>query len=222
MRRHISIVAYQVLAVLLSGAAALSLPSLITAAEGNLSALRAVIEQDKLLLSGIEIVTAFAFVLFLHGIRIAWRDRRLSRMAGSAGLALAALSGGNGLSRSRKKARAMKQGRGFAREIAIIGSTGRSFHDADGDLYEAVHHCREGKIMLLDPREHGAMARGSGIPDPEITPEVMRQQIVTSIEFIKLLRGYGKKLRLKLYPDMPLFKLRSSGTTLIYSITIPG
>jgi len=106
----------------------------------------------------------------------------------------------------------MKKELGFAREVMIIGSTGyRSFVEPEGDLHEAVLHCREAKIMLLDPLREGAVTRARSIPDPEITPEVIRDQIIRSIDFLKGLRAVQKRVRLKLYPDLPLLKLAIIG-----------
>lgn len=106
----------------------------------------------------------------------------------------------------------MKKKLGFAREIMIIGSTGyRSFVEPEGDLHESVQTCREAKIMLLDPLKHGAIVRARSIPDPEITPEVIREQIIKSIDYLKGLRAAQKNVRLKLYPDMPLLKMAILG-----------
>ena len=106
----------------------------------------------------------------------------------------------------------MKKILGFAREIMIIGSTGyRSFVVPEGDLHEAVQNCREAKIMLLDPLKHGAIARARSIPDPEITPEVIREQIIHSIDFLKSLKAAQKPVRLKFYSDIPLVKMAILG-----------
>ncbi len=114
--------------------------------------------------------------------------------------------------KKQEKLKAMKEQRAAAGEIMIIGSTGvHSFVLPEGDLHEAVRRCREAKIMLLDPREHGAIARAQTMPDPEITPVAIREQVMKSIEFIKGVRGPGKTVRLKLYPDMPLFKMAILG-----------
>jgi hypothetical protein len=94
----------------------------------------------------------------------------------------------------------------------IIGSTGyRSIALPEGELHEAVRNCREAKIMLLDPREHGAIERAQSIPDPEMTAEAIREQIMKSIDFIRELQTLKKTVRLKLYPDMPLLKMAIIG-----------
>ena len=65
--------------------------------------------------------------------------------------------------------------------------------------------------MLLNPLGEGAVARAWSIPDPEITPDVIRDQIIESIGFLRELRAGQKDIRLKLYPEMPLLKLAILG-----------
>ena len=90
----------------------------------------------------------------------------------------------------------------------IIGSTGyNSFLNPKGDLHEAVQNCRDAKIMLLNPFKEGVITRAMSIRNPEITPEVIREQIIKSINFIKGLCTAQKQIRLKLYPDLPFLKL---------------
>ncbi len=106
----------------------------------------------------------------------------------------------------------MKSDLGFAREVMIIGSTGyRSFVEPEGELHEALCNAREAKIMLLDPLKEGVLMRARSIPDPEITLEVMREQLIRSIDYLKGLRKAQKDVTLKLYPDMPLLKLAILG-----------
>jgi hypothetical protein len=75
--------------------------------------------------------------------------------------------------------------------------------------------------VLLDPGE-GARARALSLPTPEITPEHFRKQIRASIDFLKGLRSLQKKVRLKLYPDMPLLKLAILGDFLWVRHYHPG
>jgi len=65
--------------------------------------------------------------------------------------------------------------------------------------------------MLLDPLREGAVSRARSIPDPEVSPESFREQIVKSIDFLKGLKAAQKNIRLKLYQDMPLLKLAIFG-----------
>jgi hypothetical protein len=210
MDKNITHVSYHVAVVLLSAALALSMPFLVSALAGKLLASWAFIGNEKVFLVAIEIVTAVTLILFFNFARRSWKDRRLARMAKIAGLVQATRFRGTFIFKRRVKN--MKKKLGSAREIMIIGSTGyRSFVEQEGDLHEAVQNCRDAKIMLLDPLKYGAIARARSIPDPEITAEVIREQIIKSIDFLKTLRAAQKTVRLKLYPDMPLLKLAILG-----------
>lgn len=207
--KNIRHILYHVVVVLLSSAVALSVPFLVSTMAGSLLTFWSVIENEKIFLAALEIFTAVALIALFNVVKRGWRDRKIARMSDSAGLILATPSRGIFIRRRMKN---MKTELGFAREIMIIGSTGyRSFVEAEGDLHEAVKNCREAKIMLLDPLKEGAIARARSIPDPEITPEVIRDQIIKSIDFLKGLRAAQKTIRLKLYPDMPLLKMAILG-----------
>ena len=210
MFKNMTHISYHVIVVLLSAALALSMPFMVSAMARKLLASWSLVENEQIFLVAIEILTAVVLILFFNFVRRAWEDRRLARVAKSAGLVLATPSRGTFIYKRRVKY--MKKKQGFAREIMIIGSTGyRSFAEPGGDLHEAVQNCREAKIMLLDPLKHGAIARARSIPDPEITPEVIREQIIKSIDFLKSMRAAQKNVRLKLYADMPLLKMAILG-----------
>ncbi len=209
MAKRLAHISYHVIVVLMSAALALSTPYALSAMATGLLRAWAFIENEKLFLIALEILTAVILILFFNHIRRGWDDRRITRMARSAGLVGATMVKGIFAQRRMKK---MKRKLGFARELMIIGSTGfRTFADLDGDLHEALQHCREAKIMLLDPFKEGAITRARAIPDPEVTPEVIREQIIKSIDFLKGLRAAQKEVRLKLYPDQPLLKLAIIG-----------
>jgi hypothetical protein len=209
MAKRLAYISYHVIVVLLSAAMALSIPFALSAMAAGLLRAWAFIENEKILLIALEIVAAVILIFFFNHIRRGWDDRRITRMAKSAGLVRATMVKGMFAQRRMKK---MKKELGFARELMIIGSTGyRTFVDLDGDLHEALQNCREAKIMLLDPFKEGAITRARGIPDPEVTPEMIREQIIKSIDFLKGLRAAQKEVRLKLYPDLPLLKLAIIG-----------
>ncbi len=212
MSKNIATMSYKVFVVLVSAALALSLPFGVSAVAERLPASWALIENEPFFLVAIEIFTAVALIVFFTVLRNARNDRKLARLAKSAGLVPLVTSRGIFPHAYNRKLKRIKDGQAFGRAIMIIGSTGcRSFATPDGDLHAAMHNCREASIMLLDPREHGAIARAQSIPDPEITPEVIRGQIIKSIEFMKGLQAHQKIIRLKLYPDMPLLKLAILG-----------
>jgi len=207
--KHLAHILYHVMVVLLSAALALSLPFLASALAGSLLRFWAYIENEKVFLVALEISTAVALIVFFYMMDRSRENRKLLRMAKRAGMVPAAPAKGIF---TKRRARNMKSELGFAREVMIIGSTGyRSFVEAKGDLHEALLNAREAKIMLLDPLKEGALMRARSIPDPEITPEVMREQIIRSIDYLKGLRRAQKDVTLKLYPDMPLLKLAILG-----------
>ncbi len=209
MAKRLLHISYHVIVVLMSAALALSTPYALSAMAAGLLRAWAFIENEKIFLIALEIVTAVILILFFNHIRRGWDDRRITRMAESAGLVQATMVKGMFVQRRMKK---MKRKLGFARELMIIGSTGyRTFVDPDGDLHEALGNCREAKIMLLDPFKEGAVTRARAIPDPEVTPGMIREQIIKSIDFLKGLRAAQKEVRLKLYPDLPLLKLAIIG-----------
>jgi hypothetical protein len=220
MLKNVGHVLYHFLIVAVSAALALSIPAVVgLLARGYLRSW-SVVESDKVFLVAVEIAIAAALIVFLNDLVKSWRDRRLSKTARAAGLAL--MNPGKGLL-ARWGAARMKREQGRAREVMIIGATGfRTFVDAAGDLHEALSHCREAKIMLLDPRAEGARARAMSLPIPEVTPERFGQQIRASIEFLKRLRSLQKNVRLKLYPDTPLLKLAILGDHLWVRHYHPG
>jgi hypothetical protein len=195
--------------VLLSAALAISVPFLASTLAGSLLRFWAVIENEKVFLVTLEISTAVALIVLFNMMERSWESRKLLRMAKSAGMVPVAPAKGMF---TKRRIRKMKSELGFAREVMIIGSTGyRSFVEREGDLHEALLNSREAKIMLLDPLKEGVLMRSRSIPDPEITPEVMREQIIRSIDYLKGLRQAQKAVTLKLYPDMPLLKLAILG-----------
>jgi hypothetical protein len=209
MANRLAHIAYHVLVVLMSAALALYTPYALSAMAAGLLRAWAFIENEKIFLIALEIVTAIILILFFNSIRRGWENRRITRMAKSVGLVQATMVKGMFAQRRMKK---MKKQLGFARELMIIGSSGyRTFVDPDGDLHEALQNCREAKIMLLNPFKEGAVTRARAIPDPEVTPGMIREQIIKSIDFLKGLRAAQREVRLKLYPDLPLLKLAIIG-----------
>jgi hypothetical protein len=209
MTNNLIHLSYHIIVLLLSAAIALSIPHMFSTLAQNLLAFWAYIENEKLFLVSLEICTAAGLIFFFNYVRQGWEARNLSRVATSAGLVpespFQTFLG-------RKSTARRKATQGVAGDIMIIGSTGyRTFGDPEGELHHAVRTCRNAKIFLLNPLGEGAIARARSIPDPEITPEVIREQIMESINFLKGLKAAQKNIRLKLYPDMPLLKLAILG-----------
>jgi len=220
MAKNLGHVLYHFLIVAVSAALALSIPTAIGFLVRGYLRSWALIENEKAFLVAVEIMIAAALILFIHDLSRGWHDRRLSKAARATGLSH--MNPGKGLF-SRWTAARMKREQGRAREIMLIGATGfRTFVNPAGELHEAVKNCREAKIMLLDPREEGARARAMSLATAEITPERFREQIRSSIDFLKGLRSLQKNVRLKLYPDTPLLKLAILGDFLWMRHYHPG
>lgn len=205
MYKNLAHILYHIVVVVLSAAAALSLPFTVRAIAQNYLVYWSLIENEKIFLIAVEIAVAVFLIILFNYLARSWKDRTFSKMARSAGLV--SVSNARGFL-ERRRIRKLKERQGFARDVMVIGSTGfRTFVDPEGDLHQVLQNCREAKIMLLDPFGEGAISRSKSIPDPDITPESFRDQIIKSIDFLKGLRALQKNVRLKLYQDMPLLKL---------------
>lgn len=207
--KSLSHILYHVAVVVLSAAVALSLPFTARFIARKFLAYWALIENEKMFLISIEIVTAVLLILLVNVIVNVLKNRKLSRMAKEAGLF--ALGHGGGII-DRSRIRKMKEKHGVSRNVMIIGSTGfTTFADPSGDLHQVIQKCRGAKIMLLDPSGEGADSRARSLATPDITVEGFREQIVKSIEFLKGLKEVQKDIRLKLYREVPLLKLAVLG-----------
>ncbi|HUJ18957.1 MAG TPA: hypothetical protein VL197_13315 [Nitrospirota bacterium] len=116
---------------------------------------------------------------------------------------------------ARRRTKKLKEIECSARDIMVMGSTGfHTFVDPQGALHNVLKNCREAKVMLLDPLREGTVVRARSIPHPDVSPELFREQIIRSIDFLKGLKEAGKNVRLKLYPEAPLLKLAVLGDNL--------
>ncbi len=200
---------YHVVLIVLSASIVISLPYTADFIARKFLIFWALIGNEKIFLAAAEISLAVALILLFNFIAHSLKDRRLSRMAREAGLVH--ISSARAFFAKRKN-RSLKENKGLARDIMIIGSTGFStLADEKGDLHEVVKNCREAKIMLLNPLSEGARVRASSILDPEITTEKFREQIAKSVAFLKTLKAAQKNIRLKLYDEVPFLKLAISG-----------
>jgi hypothetical protein len=200
---------YHVALIALSAAIVLSLPYTADFIARRFLLFWAFIGNEKLFLAAAELSLAIALILFFNFVARSWKDRRLSGLARKAGLVHISSAGDFF---AKRKNRQLKENKGLARDIMIIGSTGFStFVDEKGDLHEVVKNCREAKIMLLNPFGEGAIIRAKSILDPDITMERFREQIGKSVAFLKTLKAAQKNIRLKLYDDIPFLKLAISG-----------
>ncbi|MBI5076575.1 MAG: hypothetical protein HZB62_15595 [Nitrospirae bacterium] len=198
-----------VVIIVTSAAIALSFPYLVGSLSHAFMTSWAIIGNEKLFLLIAETVLAVLLILFFNYLGWVWRDRRLARIARTAGLVYASTSRAIF---ARRRNRKLKEDQGIARDVMVIGSTGfRTFADPRGDLHAVIKNCRKAKIMLLNPAGDGAITRVKSILDPEITLEKFREQIKRSIDLLKELKAAQKDIRLKLYQDVPFLKMALSG-----------
>jgi hypothetical protein len=200
---------YHVLLVVLSASIAFSLPALASFIARKLLFYWSFIEDETVFVVGVEIVLAILFMLFFGYLGASWKNRRISKMASSAGM-IDFFPPGKFLAQRRVKK--LKEQHGLNRDVLIISATGfRTFVDPQSDLHRILQNCREAKIMLLNPRGAGARARARSMLDPNITPELFDEQIRKSIDFLKQLKTLQKNITLKLYDEPPYLKLAILG-----------
>ena len=212
-------VIFHVLLVAMSAGIALSLPLIVGLIGKDFWGYWSIIERQNFYLISVEIVTAVLLLLLFNYIARNWRDRKTAKMARAAGLIYSLPAKGMLV---QNKIRKLKRSHGYVRDVMIISSTGfRTFVDPRGELHDVLQHCRGAKIMLLDPRGEGAIARARSILNPSVTPETFNEQLRKSIDFLKELRG-GRNIRLKLYDDTPFLKLAILGDYLWIKHYHPG
>jgi hypothetical protein len=200
---------YHVGVIIVSAAIAATLPFTFAFLARRLLSYWSAIEDEKVFLVSAEITVALILVLVLSHARTNWRNRRLSRIARAAGMIH--LSSGNGVL-SRRVSQRLKEHHAFMRDIMIIGSTGfRTLADPKGDLRTVVETCRTAKIMLLNPESRGAIERIRTISDGAITRESLQSQVEQTIAFLRAVPAASQRIRLKLYPEPPLWKLAILG-----------
>ncbi len=208
MKKNVANILYHVCIVLLSAGMALSLPNTIKYLAQKVLMYWAFLENEEVFLVATEIAAAIILIVSVNIVVRDWRLRRLARFAKDAGLA--------GVARAtdlltRRRLKKMKAEQGFGRSVMVINSTGfQTFTDSEGDLHQVLRNCREAKIMLLNPLMDRVTALKS-LAEPDTTPDIFREQITRSIDFLKSLRALQKNIRLKLYRDAPLLKLAILG-----------
>jgi hypothetical protein len=213
-------IVYHITVIILSAAAALSLPFTMRYAAQKFLVYWAFVENEKIFLVAVEIVVAVMFILFFEAIERFWKGRRISAMASAAGLEAGGLSHGT---ISRKRLKKFKEKQGIARDVMIMGSTGyRTFVPPKGELHRVLEDCREARLLLLNPVSEGAYARAASIKNPGITPETFREQIHATIGYLKGLWASKKNIRLKLYQDVPLLKMIILGDFMYVKHYHPG
>ncbi|HUI45221.1 MAG TPA: hypothetical protein VL122_04395 [Nitrospirota bacterium] len=209
MKKNATHILYHISVVVLSAAIALSLGDITRYLTRKILFYWSFIENQELFLVVTELTVAITLIVLINVIVRSWGIRKRSYMSKVAGL-FRVVPARSFLAKRRLKT--LKEEQGAGRSVMIISSTGfRTFADPAGDLHQVLRICREAKIMLLDPLKDGVIARAKSLADPAITPEVLRDQIIRSIDFLKELKAHQKNIRLKLYHEVPLLKLAIFG-----------
>jgi len=209
MKKNTAHILYHISVVVMSAAIAFSLGDITRYVTRKVLLYWSFIENQELFLVVTEITAAITLIVLINVIVRSWGIRKRSYMAKVAGL-FRVVPARSFLAKRRLKK--LKEEQGAGRNVMIISSTGfRTFADPAGDLHQVLRTCREAKIMLLDPLKDGVIARAKSLSDPAITTEVLRDQIIRSIDFLKDLKAHQKNIRLKLYHEVPLLKLAIFG-----------
>ena len=209
MKKNAAHILYHISVVVMSAAIAFSLGDITRYLTRKVLLYWSFIENQELFLVVTEITAAITLIVLINVIVRSWGIRKRSYMAKVAGL-FRVVPARSFLAKRRLKK--LKEEQGAGRNVMIISSTGfRTFADPAGDLHQVLRTCREAKIMLLDPLKDGVIARAKSLSDPAITTEVLRDQIIRSIDFLKDLKAHQKNIRLKLYHEVPLLKLAIFG-----------
>jgi len=155
-----------------------------------------------------EIMVAVFLMVVLNHLRQSLAYKKVATVANGAGLVHYFPVGG--LSNQHQMSHLLQK-QGFPRHVMIIGSTGRTFVDPQGDLHAVFKNCLEAKVMLLNPCSPNARIRASSILNPEVTLETLKAQARKTIAFLKRLKVAKKNVTLKLYSDDPNMKLAILG-----------
>jgi len=210
MFKNIKAIIHHILIFVLSAAIALSLPYTGKFIADNYLTYWSLVESNMVLLNSLKIAVAILLIIFFNSLERIWKDRKFSKMAtNDMGLVLVAHAEGR---RTKKRVKKLKEQNGLAKDVLLLGSTGfGTFANPEGDMHHILQNCRAVKIMLLNPSSEGAIVRAKSIPDPDITPESLRDQIIKSIDFLKSLKTLQKDISLKLYEETPFLKLTILG-----------
>jgi len=168
----------------------------------------ALVNNEKVYLVLAEVTVAVVLIIILNFVGSSVRDAKLAKAASGAGL-VEVFPGGRRVSPVRITS--LIQDQGFPRHVMIIGSTGGTFVDPEGDLHPVLKHCLEAKILLLNPSSENAKVRARSILHPEITLDSLIAQTKASVDFLKLLRAAQIKVSVKFYADDPNVKLAILG-----------
>ena len=166
------------------------------------------VAEDANLLIATEIALAAVLLLLFNVARMAWENRHLARIAGSAALVYVREKH-SWLARWRER-RLVKR-LPAARDAYILTLTGfDTFSDPASLLYEPLRNAYEIRVMLLSPAARSAQQRVDSLPR-EVTLQSFAMEVEASIAYLAGLRALGRKVTLKFYEQEPFWKVAVLG-----------
>ncbi|MBY0249707.1 MAG: hypothetical protein K2Q17_18795 [Nitrospiraceae bacterium] len=196
-----ALIGFHILVVALSVGISLSLPMIA----GNLLANWVRIENEGVFLVSIELIVAIVLIMLFNQLRLSIRDRRLARVAISAGLVSFTPNRSLHVKRSL---RTVKERYETGKSLMVIGSTGHeTFADSGSAFRTVLQKCLWANILLLNPYSGEASLRVQALSRPDFTLDHFREEGRKTVELLKKLKASGKDVKLKFYSDPPLVKL---------------
>lgn len=167
------------------------------------------VKSDSQLLLITEISFAVVLVLLLNILKVAWNGRRGMHMNKIASLVYAREEQGW---MSRWKERDMRKKIANVRDVYIMSITGYdTFISGNRDLQKTLDMAYEIRVLLANPYGKGVTSRALSTDDPEAMLQAYRQEVETSISYLRKLAEAGKKIKLKFYEEPPFWKLVVTG-----------
>ena len=167
------------------------------------------VKSDSQLLLITEISFAVVLVLLLNILKVAWNGRRGMHMNKIASLVYAREERGW---MSRWKERDMRKKIANVRDVYIMSITGYdTFISGNRDLQKTLDMAYEIRVLLANPYGKGVTSRALSTDDPEAMLQAYRQEVETSISYLRKLAEAGKKIKLKFYEEPPFWKLVVTG-----------
>jgi hypothetical protein len=163
------------------------------------------VERDPNLMLASEIALASVLVLTFNLAKIAWDNRETVAMARVAALVHARNSEGGWMARRRE--RRLLRRLPAVRDAFILTVTGyETFVNGARALRSRLEDAYELRVMLINPCGEALKRCADWLP-PAVTVLTLQAEIEASIAFLSGLRKRGKKVTLKLYDEVPFWKV---------------
>ncbi len=163
------------------------------------------VRDDAQMMVATEIAFAGVLVLVLNLGKLAWRYRKAAHAGALASLVGACEPDSPGTDRLLRELP-------WKRDLTVMSVTGYgTFAAPDSTLRDVLGQCYEIRVMLLNPYGAAAEAYAANHAEPAKVLAEMRREVAASIARLQELQGAGRKIALKLYDDLPFWKLVFTG-----------